>query len=59
MIVDLSKIPSTCKWAMHVSDRGRIWCKLEETLRGRVITASAYGDTAQEALDNAIEEFTR
>lgn len=59
MIVDLSKIPSTCTWHLHVSVGGGFRCNLSEVVRGRTISAAATGETPQEAVDKAIEEFTR
>ena len=60
MIVDLSKIPSTCTFTlMTYSGSNPFICFLEEQIRGRTIKSQGSGKSPQEAVDNAIQEFTR
>ena len=59
MIVDLSKIPSTCKFTLLTSNYKEFnyYCSLEEQIKGRVISSFGRGVTPQEAVDAAIEKF--
>lgn len=60
MIIDISKIPTTCKyniWSGSDTKDGSFGCRIEEPLRGRVTSAYAYGKTPQEAVDNAVRKF--
>lgn len=57
-ILDFSKIPSTCTWYLQTSSDDGYWVELREKVRGRTVSAYGRGATPQEAVDNAIKDFT-
>lgn len=59
MIVDLSKIPSVCKVCLQnaISTEKPWLCSISEQIVGRVISSTGRGDTAQEAVDTAVNNF--
>jgi len=59
VIVDFSKIPSVCTFSLQngVATEKPWLCAVREQILGRVISSTGRGDTAQEAVDTAVNNF--
>jgi hypothetical protein len=57
MIVDLSKIPSPCRWILWPADGYGYMCTIKEHIRGRTIEVTGKGETPQAAVDDGVAIF--
>jgi len=55
--IDISKIPSTCTFVLSSGAPYGFLCTLRETIRGKALEAYAYGETPQQAVDEAVRKF--